>query len=248
MKNYYELFSERGSSYDRAMYSYPDARRQEFLQALSHSKIVDRMRIADIPAGGQYLRKFISADIDYFPHEPCDTFQINGALGANHQMYSKELLPLPWDNSFLDLTVSIAGIHHIEDKVKVFNEIYRVTKLQGQLIISDVAKGSKEAYFLDHYVGKFNSTGHEGIYLDDMTAHQLASSGWSVEIAHSQDFFWVFRNREEMGDFCQQLFDIRNASKSDIVAAIEEMLGVEELVDGGVGMNWSLLTISARKI
>lgn len=248
MKNYYELFSERGSSYDRAMYFYPDARRQEFLQALSYAEIIDGMRVADIPAGGQYLQKYISAEIEYIPHEPCDTFQVNGSLSVNHQTHSNNLLPLPWGNSFLDLTISIAGIHHIEEKIKLFDEIYRVTKSQGQLIISDVAKGSNVAFFLDHYVGKFNSTGHEGIYLDGMTGDQLTSAGWIVEYSQNQDFLWVFRNREEMGDFCQQLFDIQNASKNDIVEAIEKLLGVEELVDGGIGMNWSLLTIAARKI
>lgn len=248
MKNYYELFSERGSSYGRAMNSYPDARQQEFLQALSYSKLVDGMRIADIPAGGQYLRKYISADIEYFPHEPCSTFQVDGVLNDSHQVYSKDLLPLPYGNSFLDITFSIAGIHHIEDKIKVFNEIYRVTKPQGQLIISDVANKSKEAYFLDHFVGNFNTTGHQGIYLDDKTIYELSSSGWSIKNAERSNFFWIFSDRDEMGDFCQQLFDIKNVSKENIIAAIEKILGVEDQFDGGVGMNWSLFTISARKI
>lgn len=247
MKNYNELFSERGRSYDRAMYYYPYARCQEFLQALNHLQIYDGMRVADIPAGGEYLRKFISAKIEYFPHEPCDGFQASTSSRGIHQQMTQELLPLPWGNSFLDLTISIAGIHHIENKLELFQEIYRVTKSKGQMLISDVEKNSKVAFFLDNYVGQFNSTGHDGIYLDSTTALQMSSAGWCIETTKTYDFYWVFRTRYEMGDFCHQLFDIQHANINDTVRAIEEMLGVEDLADGGVGMNWSLLTLLGRK-
>lgn len=103
------------------------------------------------------------------------------------------------------------------------------------------------ARFLDGYVGAHNSTGHEGVFLDEHTLDQLAWAGWTVEHGTQSQFQWVFNDREAMAAFCHGLFDLRTATVSDTCAAIERTLGTADRPDGRVGMHWSLMTIGAMK-
>ena len=60
MKGYDELFALRGAAYDRAMHAFPDARRQEFLQAVERMKLAAGMVVADVvfnPVTTRFLRE-----------------------------------------------------------------------------------------------------------------------------------------------------------------------------------------------
>ena len=243
LKNYTDLFQQRGRQYHQAMRRYPVAREQEFRQLLAGIPLQAGMSIADVPAGGAYLRSYLPPDILYRTHEPCVTFSDQN---TDHQGHTADaLLPLPWQARSLDAAVSLAGIHHIADKRPLFTELARVVRPAGTLVISDVAAGSAVAAFLDDYVGRYNSTGHEGVYLDSSTCHELEASGWQVVHSAVNTFHWVFDSEPDMADFCHLLFDIRGASGTMTLAEIDKRLGMSRLPDGRVAMNWSLMTIRA---
>jgi SAM-dependent methyltransferase len=242
IKTYQELFDQRGSAYDRAMRRYPDARRQEFEQAVAAAGLGPGMVVADVPAGGGYLQAYLPPGCTCLGHEPCASFTNHGAVAGQ----PAPLLPLPWGHASVDAAISLAGVHHLDDKRPLFSELRRVVRPGGRLVVSDVATASAVARFLDGYVGGHNSTGHEGAFLDERTLRELAEAGWIVEKAAIRDFQWVFPDRTAMAVFCHELFDLRSSSLADTQAAIEDQLGVNTLANGRTAMHWSLMTISAR--
>lgn len=157
MQSYSGLFDRCGSSYDIAMRRYPQARLAEFRQILEPLTIKSGMHIGDVPAGGGYLHAHLPPGAIWEGHEPCASFTNHGAVSTieNHP-----LLPLPWPDHALDAVVSLAGIHHLEDKTGLFAEVGRVLKPAGIFVLSDVAEGTSIARFLDGFVGDHNSTGH----------------------------------------------------------------------------------------
>lgn len=245
MKTYDELFSQRGSRYDQAMRLYPAARDEEFLQVIERAGIQPGSRVGDVPAGGGYLKRYLADDVIWLPHESCRGFKPEA--GDPHALH-ESLLPLPWQDNSLDVLLSIAGVHHVDDKLPLYREFFRVVRPGGRLVLSDVGAGSGVPAFLDDYVGRYNSTGHEGIWLNDATAGELQACGWQVRSAAEVPFFWRFSDENSMVDFCHRLFDIDKASAAQTLAAIDQYLGIEEFSDGTLGMKWSLMTLSADKL
>lgn len=244
MKTYVEQFAERGSAYDRAMQRHPMARAQEFAQAVAAAQLRPGMVVADVPAGGGYLRQHLPAECHWWGHEPCASFTNHRASAAAAAL---PLLPLPWPDASVDVAISLAGVHHLDDKRPLWTELWRVVKPGGGLVVSDVATGSVVARFLDGYVGAHNSTGHEGVFLDHGTLDELGQSGWSVQRHALQVFEWVFPDRLSMAGFCHELFDLRTSDVADTQAAIESQLGVTMRSDGTVGMRWELMTVLVVK-
>ncbi len=262
-KSYQDHFEQRGSAYDRAMLRFPDARRQEFEQVIAAARLSPGMTVADVPAGGAYLCAFLPQDCEYQAHEPCATFTNHGHHQRGQPLQCKEargaapskkgaaaqgglpLLPLPWADDEIDVAISLAGLHHLADKRPLFKELKRVLKPGGRLALSDVAKGSKVAHFLDGYVGDHNSTGHDGIFLDGSILSDLEYAGFVIEQRHLNDFHWTFPNRADMAAFCHELFDLQKSNLADTQRAIEQQLGVTDYPDGTVGMAWQLMTIAA---
>ncbi|MGR8979331.1 MAG: class I SAM-dependent methyltransferase [Gammaproteobacteria bacterium] len=246
MRDYEDLFESRGSAYDEAMRRFPTAREQEFRQVIDRAGLKPGMNVADVPAGGGYLKSYLPADCVWRGHEPCASFYSAGA-GTEEAAISVPLLPLPWADATIDAALSIAGVHHLKDKRCLFAELFRVTKPGGLFVLSDVAEGSAVARFLDGYVGANNSTGHEGIFLSNYTLIELQDAGWRVLSDEYLEFHWIFQNRESMGAFCHGLFDIRRTSVDDTIGAIETELGIDCLDDRRKGMRWGLTTIVSRR-
>ena len=242
--SYEELFGQRGSAYDRAMLAFPQARAQEFAQAIAAARPEAGMVVADVPAGGGYLRRYLPRGCDWIGHEPCADF-------TNHRTGQSDagtpLLPLPFADRAADVAISLAGVHHLDDKRPLFREIRRIIRPGGRFVLSDVAAGTPTARFLDGFVGDTNSTGHEGIFLDAHTLEELAAAGWEVVSHRLEHFHWVFADNAAMVAFCRGLFDIRKADDAAVLRALLEGPGVDALAGGGVGLRWSLMTIVAQR-
>jgi SAM-dependent methyltransferase len=236
--NYERIFEQRGGAYDRAMQRWPEARRGDFDVALRALEPRAGETIVDVPAGGDYLRRWLPPSCRWFGHEPCAGFHPDAPTpGA-------ELLPLPWPDGFADAAVSVAGVHHLADKRPLFRELRRVVRVDGRFVLADVHEDSAVASFLDAFVGAHNSTGHAGIYLGGATLGELLETGWRVEQAARVAFEWRFADRSDLAAFCRMLFDLQDVTDAAVLAGVERHLGVTAHA-GGVGMNWELFVVRA---
>jgi len=238
--NYEEIFHERGGAYHRAMHRWPLARRDDFLLPLSWAGIEPGERVLDVPAGGGYLRRHLPDGCSWFGHEPCASF-LDGETA-----FDQSLLPLPFADHFADVAISIAGVHHLHDKRPLFAELHRVLGPTGRLVLADAHVDSGVAGFLDEFVGRYNSTGHEGIYLGLPTLAHLEEVGFTVVRAERVRYAWWFSDQTEMAAFCRSLFDMSDVTDEEIAAAVDHHLGMRSH-RGEVGMNWELYFIKATK-
>lgn len=243
---YADIFATRGSDYDRAMRAYPSARDAEFQQLVSRGRPVAGETVADVPAGGSYLAHYLPSNCRYHPHEPCDTF-LHGGVQLSELQPGRDLLPLPWESASIDLAVSLAGVHHLEDKSPLFAELWRTVRPGGRLVLSDVAEGSYQAMFLDRAVGAYNATGHSGCYLTSATAVELEAQGWRVVSDERVTCDWQFENIQELGNFCHLLFGMRKTTPKVVQREVARHLGVIRLAGGGMSMPWALQTLVAYK-
>jgi len=241
INSYAEIFNQRGYKYDQAMQAYPNARDQEFQNLVNRFPYATNTLVADVPAGGKYLKKYLPSSCHYVGFEPCNNFKENTSQNLTQV---SDFFPLPIEDHSIDITFSLAGLHHLIDKQKLFTEFKRITKDNGYLGIADVYQGSATALFLDKFVGLHNKMGHEAIYLSEQTLSELNETGWNIIFAERINLNWVFANEKDMGLFCQQLFDLI-CSVDEIIYEIKTKLGVIESPTNEIEMNWELYTIIA---
>ena len=243
---YTESFGERGSKYDRAMRLVADSRKEEFMAVVEELAAVKAGLVLDVPAGGGYLRRYLPERFVYKAYEPVGSFKDSLKKTGTSDSRSG-LLPFPQDTASVDIVVSVAGVHHFADKLPLFIEMARVAKPDGKLVLADVHQHSPVASFLDGYIGKSNSSGHDGIYLCDRTLEELDASGWHVESARRKHYHWVFNSQQQMLHYCHLLFDICHDDFDLTLGHIERELGVDTLSDNQLGLRWDLCVITAEK-
>ena len=151
MDRYEDMFVQRGSAYDRAMRRLPQARAAEFAQVIARADMRSGQVVADVPAGGGYLRGFLPAGVAWVGHEPCASFQ-GGQHGASSS--GRPLLPFPWEDASKDRVICLAGLHHQEDKIPFHSEARRVLRPSGRYVLSDVPADSPVAAFLDGFIAR----------------------------------------------------------------------------------------------
>jgi len=240
LAGYEQLFSQRGHVYDAAMRAVPGARTQEFEEAVTRACLQTGMRVADVPAGGGYLAAHLPEGCAWLGHEPCANFV------ETHSSFAKPLLPLPWADASVDAAISIAGVHHLQDKRSLYRDLWRVVRPGGRLVLADAWLGSPVATFLDGFVGAHNSTGHQGVYLDESTSAELSKASWQVLAVERPPLLWRFSSEAELADFCSVLFDLREVTREQVLAAVHADLAVASLADG-VGLHWQLTYFTALR-
>jgi SAM-dependent methyltransferase len=242
---YGEIFDLRGNLYHRAMREYPECREQEFLSVIAQAEITPGMTVVDVPSGGAYLARYLQ-DVVLIGLETSEAFARLGKGRTEHiLLYENDLFPLEENSS--DRVLSIAGLHHVQDKRGIFREAYRVLKPGGRLVIADVAGNSFVASFLDEFVGKYCETGHSGWYFNDDTRKELESSGLEVKEDQLLDYAWYASSKKMLGDFCHKLFGMVQTDSITVEKGIEDRLGLiwEE---GRVGMKWQLRCLTCDKV
>lgn len=242
---YLETFNRRGELYHRAMKEYPDVRVEEFKSVVDNVKFNDGDIICDIPSGGGYLEPYISKKCDIISIDFSHGF-VNSEKLIHHPFLISSPNHIPLKNNSIDTAISIAGVHHNENQQHFYSNVYSILKEDGNFILSDVFINSNVAYFLDSVVGKYNSTGHDGLYLTDKTHQQLIDSGFVIEQHAHKKFSWTFNSEKDISKFMLLFFDMKNIKQDKLLNIIDDTLGIY-LKDGRYYVRWSLMTYYCNK-
>lgn len=243
---YDEIFARRAHSYQEAMVDRPRARRREFEAAVERAGPLSGRVLCDIPAGGGYLYGYLPPDLGtYLAIEPTIHFVscCPRALNAGRLRASIEALPLA--GAVADVVVSLAGLHHIPDKVAAFREMRRIVKPGGIVVVADAEEGTGAARFLNGFVHGHSGMGHEGVFLGPSSTDDLVAAGLTVEKDELVTVPWEFEDRAAMGAFCRSLFGVDRASVAEVAKGVEDIVGVGE-DPRGVHMAWQLRYLVCR--
>jgi len=243
--DYKSIFNQRADSYHKAMLKYPDARDEEFQLAIEELTITSQMVLLDIPAGGGYIHKYLPKDIQLRHIETSEVFADLCHSGSPYQIDICELEQLPFDDNSVDAIVSVAGMHHIEDKTAFFAEIYRVLKPSGQFVLADAEESSFVANFLDGWMGQHNSMGHKGWFYDSQMQTDLLQAGLLISKVENKDYGWNFSTIDEAAEYAKLLFGIDQATLEEVAEALEKYLGFN--TKKPATFNWQLQFITGSK-
>jgi SAM-dependent methyltransferase len=242
---YDTIFNRRGEAYHRAMQLVPGARRREFSLALDRVGLRHGAVLCDVPSGGGYLVDYLlpNLEVRLVAIDPSEVFartwedkRVEWHLAPLHQ--------LPIVDAGVDALVSIAGLHHVDDRPLVLREMRRVLRPGGGLYILEVPVGAITDQFLNGFVDSHNSMGHEGRFVDDTFRADLGAAGFRIETDELCRYTWDFSGEAEMIEFIRLMFWLDKASPEAILEGVKDILGVVEDGDG-CKMNWELQRIIA---
>lgn len=176
------------------MQAQPWARRMEFERAIALADLQSGHVVADIPAGGGYLRGLVPNDVRLVAVKTSAIFlrQNQSAFAGDSQLMCSDLREIPLPANSLDRIISLAGAHHLHDKAAFYHEAWRLLKPGGVFVLADVEENSRVAHFLNNWVHTHNSRGHEGVFLDCNVTRELGVSGFEIEGATLLVYMWEF--------------------------------------------------------
>lgn len=246
--SYKDIFDIRGDSYHQAMMGYPQARQQEFQQIIELADVADGQLICDVPSGGCYLQRFIRKAAKFISIETSTQFTQQILPSANNEiLMCADLAAIPLADQQFDCAICLAGTHHLPDRSGFYREIYRILKPGSIFCVGDVREGSGVADFLNIFVDRHSSLGHQGIFLTPKNREDLTNIGFQVTQSTVKTFPWVFEDIRAMIRFCQLLFGIDRATEVEILESINQYLGYST-IRNRCYMNWELFFWKVLKV
>ena len=245
MKSYEDIFNHRANAYHRAMEEFPSARDLEFKLLFNGISTDSARKVVDIPSGGGYLKRYLNDPVEIHELEFSEGFvdQSEPQSVRKVDQQSPELT-----EGYYDLGVCLAALHHVEPKQPFIQAVLKGIKPGGFLCVADVLRESKEAIFLDGFVARHNSTGHEGSYLPDSES-TLSELGGGIGRLIRHEYLpcpWEFTNDESLVQFVKNLFGLSGLTSESLWDELETQIGITR-GEGTVALNWGLLYFSFER-
>jgi ubiquinone/menaquinone biosynthesis C-methylase UbiE len=238
MNDYQKIFEKRANDYHYAMQKYPDVRSYEFESLIGNTDFSNIKNVLDIPSGGGYLKKYLPKNIELISADFSEGF-----TNENIQLANPTQFTYP-DNSF-DLVLSLSGLHHLNDVPKFVNECLRVLKQNGSFIFSDVKKDTAVDFFLNEFVNKYNSLGHNGIFFTENSFNDLPLQEKIIRTQYNQ-YPFLFKDKSDMLSFFSYFFGLDKANENIIYDGIRDILGVKS-TENGLEVDWGLIQFEFKK-
>ena len=243
--DYSNIFENRASSYIDASQCWPDTREQEFENFVSLLALQPGERLLDVPCGSGLVAKKLAHSIEYLGLDPAKAFvthcQAQNIPAVQAQMRCTEL---PSEN--FDVIGSLTGVHHEPNRAELYKEWFRLLKPGGRIVIMDVSVGSPVGLFLNGFVDKWNSAGHQGDFLTELDTQYVAEAGFSTPLISQSSYNWLAPNDLAMHSFMLNLFGLDKQPSLAEMQIAWEKLGWQP--DEQVcRVPWSLNVINAYK-
>jgi len=248
--DYNKSFINRAKTYMYAMNTYPDCLQEEFLTALSILDPQANETIINIPAGGVFIEKYINLDkIKY------KSYETNLDFSNLSDISYCEYINIPEQNESIDKIIVLANLHHSnnEERIEIYNEMNRILKKNGKLIIGDVLKNSNQDRWLNIFVNEYNSNGHNGIFwndpqINDSDKKLLEKCGFNIT-SKIVNYKWTFDSKDIMIDFCKNLFGLdKIKDNNDLYNGLQKFLNPVKIYNDRYEFDWKLIYFIATKI
>jgi SAM-dependent methyltransferase len=187
---------------------------------------------------------------NYFTVNPTEyiEYETNKEFARITGLPQCEITSIPLTSSSVTKILSLSALHHTTDNERkaFYAECWRILQPGGQLIIGDVERGSRQDKWLNIFVNKYNSSGHNGRFwsTDDLAGFQEA--GFTVTIER-KNYTWNWKTYKDMLDFCKNLFGLDLATDSEILDGLLKFLK-PTIINAEYRIDWSLLYWKATKV
>jgi hypothetical protein len=240
--DYNKTFESRCEAFKYAMETYPHVMAHELRTAIEMCDIQSNDTLLNIPAACIPLSNFfIQKPKAYIEYET------NKKFGDLMRIPHAEFYDIPERPTSVSKIISLASLHHAtqEERRAFYVEARRILDPSGALIIGDVLADSPQARWLNIFVDAHNPAGHKGIFWSENDSALLEETGFAVQVVKKQ-YTWDFKSRQEMIDFCHNLFGLTNATDETIESGIQTHLSPVFNDDGSIQIPWQLIYFHCR--
>lgn len=209
---------------------WPDARNDEFRALLAWADIGTDNIVLDIPSGGGYLSRFTQdCKARLIQIDPSNIF-VNQSKqhDSTIEIIQSRLDKLPLDAGIVSTIISMVGLHHEPDRIKILSEWLRVTAPDGKLLIAEVDENSEVASFLNEFVHCYNPLGHQGLFFNTIFLDQIHAAGWKIIRSELTDTCWRFANIQSASQYFRMLFDLQLADEETTIMGMQKYLAISE--------------------
>lgn len=249
-------FDIRGNLYDMALELAPDARAEEFPLFHGWIRPESGMSVLDFAAGTGFhtlplAKRTQGVTVALDPsrdqlaalqtHAKEQGLAVSTILGSPDQPELATRIGQTFDR-----IVSYGGLHHVDDQRAMMENVAKLLKTGGRLIVGDVGAGTSLAQHFDTFVTEKCLTSHSAQWLSPKRLEMLIDgTGLRVVRTEQVNLDWKFKSPREMTLFFQGLhaYDL---SHEEIYADLRQALGVVEK-DGLFCLHWPMFFFEIEK-
>ena len=247
--NYRETFDQRGDHYNAAARINPGARDIERTILIKLLDVESDHVICDAPAGGGYLADGLKNKIRKRSNLVCvePSAKFAQPISSEYTFYNNAISCIPVDDASFDRIGSLAGLHHVDNKLPFFREASRVLKTGGQIAVGDVLADTMIAKFLNGPVDRYTHSGHNGVFIERGDFERWFNTcGLETVTEEYREFCWTFESEEQMVDYCQSLFGMVKATREQVKHELYRHFEIDRLGDRVI-LPWALMYGVGRK-
>ncbi len=252
-----EFSDIRSRLYKKALREFPDARAEDIVVMKKYLAPKKGERILEIGAGSGYFSKHIASmvgdkgrlivsDPSLEQLEEIKELNIKNIEVIQYVQFGSEKVNLEKDK--IDGVWAFGSMHHIFQKSKSFENMNRILRKGGRIVIADVFSGSKLAKHFDDRVAKYCVVGHEVAFWSREYAETLCFvNGFTKPKFYDLNQKWRFKNKEDAGIFLYKLHAMTKATPKECLKGAEEILGIRRK-GKFYELNWPLTLFITKKI
>lgn len=211
--DYLKSFNNRAHLYSNAIEIYNNVLDEEIMTAIHNLDLKKNDVLLNVFAGGIPIDKYINKrlNIKYLAFDIHKDF-----ITDSIQQFSFDKIPI--QSNSVNKIICLATLHHlnIDERNTLYNEFYRVLKPSGMLVIADVICNSSQAKWLNEFVNKYNSNGHNGLFFTDNDSRLIEKNGFIVDVCINK-YNWNFKDEKCLLNFCRLLFGLDLCTDDNIL-------------------------------